>query len=144
MNTADLKRKIRKLKSFEQTVRTVNNIGDDVPLVWDKFFDLRGSEQKSTALHDLSKLLAMSKDEYKAVLDEYFARIYYEVYVHNGLIDAPVYDASLLKELGLPPVADEAAVKKRFRELAKEYHPDTGGDPEKFIKLMKVYRALNE
>jgi len=144
VNIADLKRKVRKLKGFEKTVRTKNNIGDDVPLVWDKFFDLRDGDQKSTALHNLSKLAVMSKDEYKAVIDEYFARVYYEAYIHNGLIDAPVYNAALLNEIGLPPVANEADVKKRFRELAKEHHPDTGGNPEKFIKLMKIYRALSD
>ena len=150
MIIAELKRKVRKLKSFEKTVRTKNNIGDDVPLVWDKFFCLRDGDQlrygdkKNTALYNLSKLAVMSKDEYKAVIDEYFARVYYEAYIHNGLIDAPVYDAALLNEIGLPPVANEADVKKRFRELAKEHHPDTGGNPEKFIKLMKIYRALSD
>ena len=28
------------------------------------------------------------------------------------------------RELQLPPAADEAAVKKRYRELAREHHPD--------------------
>lgn len=38
--------------------------------------------------------------------------------------------------------ADINAVKKKFRELAKEYHPDVGGDSEKFIDLMENYRKL--
>jgi len=33
-------------------------------------------------------------------------------------------------------------VKKRFRELAKIYHPDVGGDAVKFIELMTLYRRL--
>ena len=28
------------------------------------------------------------------------------------------------RELQLPPAADEALVKKRYRELAKQLHPD--------------------
>jgi hypothetical protein len=144
MITAELKRKVRKLKQFENAVRVQNGMGDGTLLVWDRFFDLRdGSNPKSTALHTLSKLAAMGKDEYKAVVDEFFARVYYEVYIHTGIIDAPIYDPSLLEQLGLPPIVDEAAVKKRFRDLAKEYHPDTGGDAEKFIKLMAVYRELS-
>ena len=143
MVTADLKRKLRQLKHYESTLRAKNNMGDGLPLVWDRFFDLRdGGNPKSTALHTLSELAAMSKDEYKAVVDEFFARIYYEVYIHNGIIDAPIYDPALLMQLGLPTIADEAAVKKRFRDLAKEYHPDKGGDAGEFIKLMKVYREL--
>jgi len=143
MFTADLKRKIRKLKQFENNVRTQNNMGGDIPLVWDKFFDLRnGHDQKGVALYSLSTLENMKKDEYKAVTDEFFARVYYEIYIHNGIIDAPIYDPALLEKIGLPPVADEAEVKKRFRDLAKEYHPDTGGEPERFIELMKIYREL--
>jgi len=141
MMNADLKRKIRKLKQFEAAVRAQNNMGDDISLVWDKFFDLRETG-KNTAIYGISKLSTMSKDEYKAVIEEYFARVYYEVYIFSGIIDAPVYDTILLDKLGLPPVADEAVVKKRFRELAKEHHPDKGGDAGKFIELMNVYREL--
>ena len=141
MVTADLKRKLRQLKQYENTLHAKYNMGKDIPLVWDKFFDLRESG-KSPVLYTLSKLAAMDKNAYKSVIDEFFARVYYEVYVFKGIIDAPIYDPSLLEQIGLPPIADEAAVKKRFRDLAKEYHPDTGGDPEKFIKLMNVYREL--
>ena len=143
MITAEVKRKVRKLKKFENTIRAQNGMGDGVPLVWDKFFDIRdGSNPKSSVLHTLPELAAMSKDEYKTVVDEFFARVFYEVYIHNGIINAPIYDSSLLEQLGLPPIADEAAVKKRFRELAKKHHPDTGGDAGEFIKLMKVYSEL--
>ena len=144
MITAELKRRVRKLKQFEKAVRAQNGMGEIVPLVWDRFFDLRdGSNLKSTALHTLSQLAAMTGDGYKAVIDEYFARVYYEVYIHNGIIDAPIYDPSLLGQLGLSPIADETAVKKRFRDLAKEHHPDTGGNAGEFIKLMRVYKELS-
>ena len=143
MDKADLKRKIRKLKKLENTLRIQNNIGDHIPYVWDKFFDLQETGTKS-ALYTLSSLIAMDKDEYKTVIAGFFARIYYEIYIHNGLIDAPVYDPALLDQLGLTSVADETDVKKRFRDLAKKYHPDTGGDPEKFIKLMNIYRELTK
>jgi len=143
MNEAELKRRVRKLEQFENTLRTRNNIGSGVPLEWDKYFDLRETG-KSNALYSLSKLAALNKAEYKTVTEEFFARIYYEVYVHNGIIDAPIYDASLLEQIGLPPVADEAAVKKRFRDLAMQHHPDKGGNSEKFVQLMKVYRELNK
>jgi len=149
MITAELKRKIRKLKQFENTVRVKNNMTDGVALVWDKFFSLReagnvgGADSAgSTAMYSLSQIMQMNKDEYKAVVDEFFARVYYEVYIHNGLIDAPIYDPGLLDRIGLSPVANEEAVKKRFRELAMKYHPDKGGDPAKFIELMSVYKEL--
>ena len=142
MITAELKRKIRKLKQFEVTIRAQNGIDESVPLVWDKFFDLRETGT-STAIYSLSELTAKNKNEYKAVIDEFFAHVYYEVYIYKGFIDAPIYDSSLLGQLGLPPIADQQAVKKKFRDLAKEYHPDKGGDPEKFIALMNIYKELN-
>ena len=141
MITAELKRKLRKLKKFENTVRLQNSIGENIPLVWDKYFNLHETG-KSTALYTLSELVVLDKDEYKTVIDEFFARVYYEVYVHKGIIDAPIYDPVLLEKLGLSAVANEADLKKKFRELAKKHHPDTGGDAEKFIELMKVYKEL--
>ena len=141
MITAELKRKIRKLKQFEVTIRAQNGIDESTPLVWDKFFDLRGTGT-STAIYSLSELTAKNKNDYKAVVDEFFAYVYYEIYIYNGFIDAPIYDPSLLEQLGLPPIADQQAVKKKFRDLAKEHHPDKGGDPEKFITLMNIYKEL--
>ena len=138
----DLKRRVRKLKQFEKTVRMQNNIEDDVPLVWDKFFDLRDNPS-GKALHSLTGLLGISREEYKAIVDDFFARVYYEIYAYKGFSEDVIYDADLLAKLDLPPVADLAAVKKRFRELAKLHHPDTGGDAAKFIELMQSYRKLN-
>ena len=138
---ADLKRRLRKLKHFEIRLRKQNNMQSDTALVWDKFFDLN-KIPKNKALYTLEKLAEMSREEYKATVDAFFARIYYELYIYKGFINDNIYDPELLAQLGLPPLADEAAVKKRFRELAKKYHPDSGGDPEKFIELMKVYREL--
>ena len=141
MITSELKRKVRKLKQFENTVRAQNNMEAGVPLVWSKFFDLRETG-KSNALYTLSKLSSMSKDEYKSVTEEFFARVYYEIYIHNGIIDAPIYDAKLLEQIGLPPIANEITVKKKFRELAMQHHPDKGGNAEEFINLMKTYNDL--
>jgi len=35
-----------------------------------------------------------------------------------------------------------AEIKKKFRELAKKYYPDTIGDSSKFIELMENYKKL--
>jgi hypothetical protein len=139
---SELKHKIRKLKHVEKAIRAQNNISSDIPLVWDKFFDLRDEPMNET-LHTLSKLISMDKGEFKHVLDDFFARVYYEVYTYKGIIHAAIYDPALLARLDLPPVADGAAVRKRFRELVKIHHPDAGGDPDSFIALMDLYRALH-
>ena len=141
MNIGELKHKVRKLKHYEKALRTRNGVNDNIPLVWDKFFDLNDSD-KSTSLYSLTVLAVMGKDEYKTIIDDFFARIYYEVYIHNDIIDAPLYNPLQLEKLELSALASETDVKKRFRELAKKYHPDTGGSSEKFIELMNIYKEL--
>ncbi len=45
--------------------------------------------------------------------------------------------------LGLPERADMAMIKKRFRELAKQYHPDAGAtSSERFHDINNAYRLL--
>ena len=45
--------------------------------------------------------------------------------------------------LGVDKNADEAALKKAYRALAKKYHPDMEtGSPEKFLELKKNYDML--
>jgi len=91
------------------------------------------------SIYDLAK---MNKDEYKNVINEYFFNVYYRYYKENGMVNFNIYDPEILMQLGLPFDADINAVKKRFRELAKKYHPDMGGDSAKFIELMENYKKL--
>lgn len=47
-----------------------------------------------------------------------------------------------LEVLGLERVADLAALKQRFRLLARDLHPDRGGDPGAFLDLHAAFRLL--
>lgn len=53
----------------------------------------------------------------------------------------------LYKTLGVEPEADATLIKRRYRQLAKELHPDaTGGDPVKTARFQEVsvaYAVLN-
>ena len=140
--SAKLKRRIRKLKKLEQVMR-FDGKNNNRDLVWDTFFDLRDTPG-STAKYTLSALVAMGQAEYESVVEAFFAKVYYELYKQNGISGAQLYDPAMLTHLDLPPTANEAAIKKRFRELAKEYHPDIGGDSKKFIELMDAYKQLQE
>ena len=47
------------------------------------------------------------------------------------------------EELGLPADADLASVKRRFRALAHDHHPDRGGDAARFAAINDAYRLLS-
>jgi curved DNA-binding protein CbpA len=49
-----------------------------------------------------------------------------------------------LAVLGLPADAGPDAVRRRFRALARERHPDRGGDPAAFAELDRAYAALRD
>lgn len=146
----EIKRKIRKLKKLEVRIRFGNaafsNGGlklDHAHLVWDEFFNLNEG-CKRDAKYSLLTLVAMEKNALKEVISEFFFYVYYIYYKENGIVNTDLYNPNLLAQFGLPYDADRTAIKKRFRELAKRYHPDTGGDSTKFIELMENYKKLVE
>ena len=47
-----------------------------------------------------------------------------------------------LAVLGLPPTATPQQIKRRYRELAKKYHPDKGGDSREMQRLVAAYQVL--
>ncbi|GAB4262227.1 DNA-J related domain-containing protein [Deferrisoma sp.] len=49
-----------------------------------------------------------------------------------------------LAALGLGPQAGPAEVRRRFRALAREHHPDAGGDPERFREITRAMAVLRE
>ncbi len=137
-----LKRKLRQLKKLEITVRFKNrSIPENRKLIWDVFFSTKAEDDISVK-YPLNQLLEMDRQGLKRVFEEYFCRVYFQNYKENGLAMADVYDPQLLSLLGLSPYASSQDIKRRYRELAKKYHPDHGGDAEKFIELLGVYERL--
>ena len=47
-----------------------------------------------------------------------------------------------LTVLGLPPTANLQKIKRRYRALAKRYHPDCGGDQRQMQKIIAAYEFL--
>jgi len=94
------------------------------------------------AKYTLHMLAAMSREDYRNIIDEYFVQIYCSIYNENGSIITKIFDPVALAQINLSSDADVKEIKSRFRELAKKTHPDTGGNAMKFIELMKVYRKL--
>jgi len=47
-----------------------------------------------------------------------------------------------LAVLGLPPNATRQQIKRRYRSLAKRYHPDRGGDQRQMQRIIAAYELL--
>ena len=48
------------------------------------------------------------------------------------------------KTLGVPRTATADEIKKAFRKLAVKYHPDAGGDEQKFKEISEAYETLGD
>jgi DnaJ-class molecular chaperone len=46
--------------------------------------------------------------------------------------------------LGLDKGASSGEIKKAYHKLAREHHPDKGGDPEKFKRVQEAYEILSD
>lgn len=139
-----LKRTLRQLRQLELTWRFGQAPAPDhPPLVWDVFFSTKAIESRPVK-YPLSHLLQLERAEFKAILDEYFARIYVQAAEGRSLTQAVVYDPQLLARLGLPPDAGSNEIKRQFRALAMQYHPDRGGDSTQFVELVALYESLTD
>jgi len=49
-----------------------------------------------------------------------------------------------LRVLGLPPNATQQQIKRRYRSLAKRYHPDRGGDQKEMQRIIAAYECLKK
>ena len=47
-----------------------------------------------------------------------------------------------LQILELPADAELSAVKQRYRRLVREFHPDKGGDANRFREIREAYEIL--
>jgi hypothetical protein len=150
----EIKRKVRNLKKLEIKIRyhvmdfkdcrmEMLSKSNKIHLVWNEFFDLHEPPSKEVK-YSVNQLGKMQKEELENVISEFFYGVYYRFYMENGILAEGLYAPELLSQIGLPFDADSNAVKKRFRELAKKYHPDTGGDSAKFIELMEQFEAFRK
>lgn len=137
-----LKRKLRQLKKLEIKIRFGQQaVPRGRTLVWNTFFSTKQVDDPAVR-YPLAKMLPLERHELKEIYDEYFYWVYFQNYKESGMTLANLYDPALLSLLDLPTHAGVQDIKRRFRELAKKYHPDRGGDSAQFIELMDVYEQL--
>lgn len=139
-----LKRKLKDLKRAEIAIRFKRApMREGTALVWSEFFTAKPAA-RGLARYPFEELLKLSHEQLKEIFNDYFCFVYFQYYKENGLSLENTYEPQLLAAMGLPPGAGSADVKRRFRELARKYHPDGGGDSGQFIALVEVYNQLIE
>ncbi len=55
-------------------------------------------------------------------------------------------DRDYYEVLGVPPHASDEQIRRRFRELARKYHPDVNRSPDaehRFKEITEAYRVLS-
>jgi hypothetical protein len=138
----ELKRKLRQLKKLEAQIRFENlQLKQHEQYVWNEYFSTK-DENDDFVKYNMKTLLDMNHEKLKEVFDEYFYQVYFQYYKENGITAEGMYDSTLLSLLGLPLDSSIETIKSKFRELAKKYHPDLGGDSRKFIELVDTYKKL--
>lgn len=142
MELEHLKRKLRELKKAEKRICfNYESSGTSKKYVWDEYFSTKELNEL-TVKYPLWKLIKLSKEELEGIFEEYFYSVYFQHCKENGLSLDDIYDVDILSVFGLNPGASVDDIKKKFRELAKKYHPDRGGDNDKMIKLIDAYNKL--
>ena len=81
------------------------------------------------------------QEEYRNVMDEYFFNGLYTGKPRTVSRD-PICTTEITCDEAFRRTLAEESQKKRFRELAKKYHPDAGGDSRDFIMLMESIAKL--
>ncbi len=142
MDIDQLKRKLRELKKAEERIRFDKGFNSSSrSYVWEDYFCTK-SFNNLVVKYPLWKLIKYDKQQLREAFEDYFYCIYFRKYKENGLNFEDIYDPELLSIFGLHPGASVDDIKKRFRELAKKYHPDHGGESEKMIDLLDAYHKL--
>lgn len=75
---------------------------------------------------------------------EMLDRVYAEVLKSMNIQLMPPDVVEAFRVLGLPKDASLKEVYQRYRFLAKQHHPDAGGDPQKFIQINKAYTHIED
>lgn len=148
MNRDQLKHKLKELRQTEIAIRFKHKETPPAAkdLVWSEFFTARSAVAGASrsVRYPLEMLEGMTREQLSEVFADYICFVYFQYYREMGIPfeSGRGYDPQLLALMGLDPYATSADVKKRFRDLARKYHPDTGGDSGQFIALMDVYVKL--
>ncbi len=117
--------------------------GDET--AWERDFPNRWNGQSAPLRARLQELCAAAWGTAEPAGDDRRGADPFSAAAPDVSVPEAVRQASRL--FGLIPFASEAAIKKRFRELVKKYHPDTAqgssASASMFIEVRKAYDVLS-
>ncbi len=101
---------------------------------------------KEKVMWDLAPIFGVTADEYLRLKEIYQAKEYGRWYKQHKEKYRHSYASSDLKRqfqiLGLDPAASNEEIKRRFRQLAKMYHPDRQQNPEMAQEAQEHFRII--
>lgn len=92
-----------------------------------------GGDAMATYYLDWSHFSEASRESVEALLQSFWQR-----YLHQD------DHRDALQALGLQPPVKWSEIKRRYRQLAMEHHPDRGGRPETFSQLQNAVSLLGK
>lgn len=101
---------------------------------------------RCTSQESATKCLAAVEQlvHYEVIFIERGIKTFIQV-MNQFLLDDKTGGKSPREVLGIPlEMNDKEYIKWKYKKLAKEMHPDTGGDKDKFIELKTAYEQLME
>jgi len=126
VDEATLRHKLRDLRRGERRVR-----GDEATPTFDRFF---GFSEGERVRYPFGVLIVLDGESRKRVFREYLGEVFRE-----SVAGSRREPSVLLATLGLPPDATDDMVSHAFRVMAREFHPDLGGDNELMRELLDLY-----
>ena len=124
----------------------------DDPVPPERFAALYGSVSTQDQRHDLVKILLTTCPEQGGVIKGISEVLEISPDSYNEMrVDATDIDVDAYEILGVDPVASDHEIRKIFRQLASQFHPDTGGSleahqqlqsREAFIKIQNAYNRI--
>ena len=80
---------------------------------------------------NLDQLIHTTEKDVNKLLDEFWEKLQAHEHLHEAL-----------NTFGLNEATDYAAIKNQYRVLAKQHHPDNGGDKQRFQEINRAMQVL--
>ena len=126
MDEAKLRHKLRDLRRAERRVR-----GSEATPTFDRYFAL---DEGKRVRYPFGVLTILDAESRKRVFREYLAEVFW-----SSVAGSRRESAALLAALGLPRDATDDMVSHAFRVMAREIHPDVGGEDELMREPLDLY-----